>query len=151
MSDSPHLIPETSASPPPPNQKDFSSSCPFCVIAANYQPISPHSAVSSSSTSVAELDPEKVDPASFVLFSSEHVIAFLDILPLTAGHVLVAPRKHRVKVGDLSPDESAEVRFSSPCPFSFSDIVSPIPSKSGWRGTSPDKTSNQSRERYTYL
>lgn len=84
------------------------------MISRTYHPISPLVASSSSQGSpdpaVAQaLAPDKLDPPSFVLFSSEHVIAFLDIMPLTRGHVLVAPRKHRVKVGDLSPDEMGEI------------------------------------------
>ncbi|KAK5051401.1 hypothetical protein LTR84_003053 [Exophiala bonariae] len=83
---------------------DFKPSCPFCVIAKTYPPVSPLSAAGSS-----DLDSTKLDPPSFVLFSNAHVIAFLDIMPLTRGHVLVAPRKHRVKIGHLSSDESAEI------------------------------------------
>ena len=105
MSDLPRLVPETSHQSSPRSHHDFSPSCPFCVIARTYGPISPLAAADDS----LELDPGKLEPPSFVLYSSEHVIAFLDIMPLTRGHVLVAPRKHRVKVGDLSPDEGAEV------------------------------------------
>jgi hypothetical protein len=105
MSDLPRLVPETSHQSSPHSQHDFSPSCPFCVIARTYGPISPSAAADGS----LELDPDKLEPPSFVLYSSEHVIAFLDIMPLTRGHVLVAPRKHQVKVGDLSPDEGAEV------------------------------------------
>lgn len=85
---------------------DVEPSCPFCAITSVYQPISPLSAPGNSL-----LDPERVDRPAFVLLSTEHVVAFLDIFPLTRGHVLVAPRKHRVKVGQLSADESAEVSF----------------------------------------
>ncbi|KAK7903407.1 hypothetical protein LTR67_001427 [Exophiala xenobiotica] len=105
MSDLPRLVPETSHQSSPHSQHDFSPSCPFCVIARTYGPISPSAAADGS----LELDPDKLEPPSFVLYSSEHVIAFLDIMPLTRGHVLVAPRKHQVKVGDLSPDEGAEI------------------------------------------
>ncbi|KAI1616825.1 hit-like protein [Exophiala viscosa] len=100
MSDRPVLVPET----PTHSAQDFSPDCPFCIIAQTYGPTSPLSAEHNS-----DLDPEKLDPPSFVLFSNEHVVAFLDIMPLTRGHVLVAPRRHRVKVGHLSPDESAEI------------------------------------------
>jgi len=106
MSDFPSLVrkaPSKSSSTP---GKDFSPSCPFCAIAKTYEPVSP---VSSLDTAALQLDPEKLDPPSFVLYSSEHIVAFLDIMPLTRGHVLVAPRKHRVKVGDLSPNEGAEI------------------------------------------
>ncbi|EXJ86239.1 hypothetical protein A1O1_06609 [Capronia coronata CBS 617.96] len=123
MADNPHpsLVPETShssATTPGPQSHDYSPQCPFCMISRTYHPISP--LVASPRTAVATdngleqdppmaLAPDKLDPPSFVLFSSEHVIAFLDIMPLTRGHVLVAPRKHRVKVGDLTPDESGEI------------------------------------------
>ncbi|KEF53330.1 uncharacterized protein A1O9_10778 [Exophiala aquamarina CBS 119918] len=83
---------------------DYKPSCPFCVIAHTFQPVSALSAPNSPA-----LESTKLDPPSFVLFSSEHVIAFLDIMPLTRGHVLIAPRKHRVKIGDLSGDESAQI------------------------------------------
>jgi len=35
-------------------------------------------------------------------------------MPLTRGHVLIAPRHHRVKLGDLSSDESAEIGRALP-------------------------------------
>ncbi|KIW12964.1 hypothetical protein PV08_08151 [Exophiala spinifera] len=102
--ESPHLIPETSLHSTPHADHDYSPRCPFCVIAHTYKAIPPTSAERNPA-----LEPEQLDPPSYVLYSSEHVIAFLDIMPLTRGHVLVAPRKHRVKVGDLSPDEGAEI------------------------------------------
>lgn len=87
----------------PSNPDDVASSCPFCTIATNFPPIDP---LDLSST---EWNPDKLVPPSYVLLSTEHVVAFLDIAPLTRGHVLVAPRKHRVKIGDLKPSEMAEV------------------------------------------
>ncbi|KAJ9636593.1 hypothetical protein H2204_005193 [Knufia peltigerae] len=98
------LVPETSHHSRPHTDHDFSPRCPFCVIARTYNPTSPSAAEGNPG-----LNPEQLDPPSFVLYSSEHIIAFLDIMPLTRGHVLVAPRKHRIKVGDLSPDEGAEI------------------------------------------
>ncbi|KIW95207.1 uncharacterized protein Z519_03791 [Cladophialophora bantiana CBS 173.52] len=106
MSDVPRLIHESRSHPSSEPDRDFSSSCPFCAIGSTYNATSPFA---SSETMAKALDPEQLDPPSFVLYSSEHVIAFLDIMPLTRGHVLVAPRKHRVKVGDLSPSEGAEI------------------------------------------
>jgi hypothetical protein len=64
------------------------------------------------------LAPEKTFPPSFVLLSTPDVIAFLDIAPLTRGHVLVATRRHRVKTVELSTAEGAEVRL-----FCFSLLV----------------------------
>jgi len=36
-------------------------------------------------------------------------MAFLDIMPMTAGHVLVIPRVHREKLGDLVGHEGASL------------------------------------------
>ncbi|EHY56066.1 hypothetical protein HRR83_006555 [Exophiala dermatitidis] len=116
----PFLVRETTHSPnagsAQPETHDFSPDCPFCMIAKTYPPISPLKAAYPPSTPVSQtssfqtlLSPDKLDPPSFVLFSSEHAIAFLDIMPLTRGHVLVAPRNHRIKVGNLSPQEMAEI------------------------------------------
>ena len=56
-----------------------------------------------------ELDPEKLEPPAFVLLSTPHVVAFLDIYPLTRGHVLICPRRHAEKVGDMTGQEGAQV------------------------------------------
>jgi galactose-1-phosphate uridylyltransferase len=106
MSDLPHLVNQSSSQSASAPEKDYSPRCPFCKIAHTYQPFPP---TTSLETAESHFEPEKLDPPSFVLYSSEYVVAFLDIMPLTMGHVLVAPRKHRVKVGDLSPEEGAEV------------------------------------------
>ena len=106
MSDLPSFVHESSSTSASALERDFSPSCPFCTIAKTYGPISP---LSSSDVANSHLEPEMLEPPSFVLYSSEHIVAFLDIMPLTRGHVLIAPRKHRVKVGDLSPEEGAEV------------------------------------------
>ena len=78
-------------------------SCPFCHIVSAYQPIPV------SDTTSTAWDPEHLSPSTYVLFSTDHVVAFLDIAPLTRGHVLVSPRKHRVRVGDLKPEEAASI------------------------------------------
>ncbi|EXJ58845.1 hypothetical protein A1O7_06275 [Cladophialophora yegresii CBS 114405] len=106
MSDLPRLVHESTPTSSSPSDRAFSPSCPFCAITGTYPSVSP---ILAPDEAASKLDPEKLDPPSFVLYSSEHVVAFLDIMPLTRGHVLVAPRKHRVKVGDLSPDEGAEI------------------------------------------
>lgn len=97
-SDGPPIVSEHSH-----NDDEPDSSCPFCTIASTYQPISLHD------TTCDAWDPDRLSPPAYVLFSSEHVIAFLDIAPLTRGHVLVAPRRHRVKIGNLSPSEAGEI------------------------------------------
>ncbi|KIV88944.1 hypothetical protein PV10_08570 [Exophiala mesophila] len=94
-----------------PKTKDFNPRCPFCIISVTYPPIDPLDATSPTTTSSSSspLSPTKLEPPSFILLTTPHAIAFLDIMPLTRGHVLVAPRHHRVKLGDMSPTESAEL------------------------------------------
>lgn len=62
------------------------------------------------------LDPGKTDPPSQVIYSGKSVVAFLDIQPLTWGHTLVIPRRHRVKMGDLGAVDGAEVGENIPFP-----------------------------------
>ncbi|KAL6868740.1 hypothetical protein ACO1O0_000057 [Amphichorda felina] len=73
--------------------------CPFCAIAAAHVPFPPSSPPSS-------LPPDLTTPASFVVLSTPSLIAFLDILPLSRGHVLVCPRAHRPKLTDATPAEA---------------------------------------------
>ncbi len=86
--------------------------CPFCAIIGNYAPISPLSSTSPSAEHY--LDPHKLDPPAYVLLSTEHVVAFFDVYPLTRGHVLVCPRRHAEKVGDMTSRESGEVGEADP-------------------------------------
>lgn len=106
MADDPPCIHEQPTEP----LHDSDSSCPFCTITATFQPISP------VDTANVAWDPERLSPPTFVLLSTEHVVAFLDIAPLTRGHVLLTPRHHRVKIGNCSTDEAAEVSWT----FDFS-------------------------------
>jgi len=85
---------------------DTAPNCVFCAYTTRYPAISP---TSTSQDLDKHFDPEKLDPEGYVLLSTPHVMAFLDTQPLTRGHVLVTPRKHRVKIGDLGPDEAAEI------------------------------------------
>lgn len=101
MADDPPSIHEQSTEP----THDCDSSCPFCTITSIYQPISP------SNTTDTDWDPDRLAPPTYVFLSTEHIVAFLDIAPLTRGHVLVTPRRHRTKVGDCSADEAADVSF----------------------------------------
>lgn len=91
--------------------------CPFCNIASAY----PSSSISSrlwtpASVSLESCIPnddeahhEKTTPSSFVVLASRDVVAFLDILPMTGGHLLVATRGHRVKVADMEEGEGREI------------------------------------------
>ncbi|OKL60169.1 hypothetical protein UA08_04642 [Talaromyces atroroseus] len=67
--------------------------CPFCGIANAYPPIPP-------SQPVQVLPPVEKGHA-FLILSTRHVLAFLDIMPLSKGHILVTTRDHYEKVGAL--------------------------------------------------
>lgn len=51
----------------------------------------------------------QTDPPSYVILSTKHVLAFLDIQPITRGHVLVIVRRHCVRVSEVRGVEGAEV------------------------------------------
>lgn len=52
-------------------------------------------------------------PAS-VVYETDSVVAFLDINPLSDGHLLVIPREHYTRVTDLPPDDCT--RLFAPVP-----------------------------------
>ncbi|KAL3420794.1 Hit family protein 1-like protein 1 [Phlyctema vagabunda] len=76
----------------------MSSPCPFCTIGEVYPP----------STS-PESDHELVSPSAFMVLSTPLCVAFLDIMPLSPGHLLVTTRKHREKVSDVTTEEAREL------------------------------------------
>lgn len=50
-----------------------------------------------------------MSPSCFLVLSAPSVMAFLDILPMTRGHLLVTVRGHREKIHDLTGGEGGEV------------------------------------------
>ena len=74
--------------------------CPFCRIAAAC-PLASPPVLCAGGDSVSAADP----PLAYTLLSTPHIIAFLDHAPISRGHVLVATRQHRVKLGDTSIEE----------------------------------------------
>jgi histidine triad (HIT) family protein len=48
------------------------------------------------------------EPASFV-HEDEVVVAFMDLLPLNAGHTLVVPRRHASGLAELDPVDGAKM------------------------------------------
>ncbi|RPB14977.1 HIT-like protein [Morchella conica CCBAS932] len=76
-------------------------SCPFCTIAASFPPHPP------SSPHAAPAAP--LDPPTHIILATPHVMAFLDIQPLTRGHVLVCPRAHKERLTDLTPAQSGGI------------------------------------------
>ncbi|OLN88069.1 Hit family protein 1-like protein 1 [Colletotrichum chlorophyti] len=81
------------------------SHCPFCAIADEYAPYDPTSPPQDDQI----LDPNRIPTPAFIVLSTPTLIAFLDILPLSRGHLLLCPRTHRPKLTDASPEESAEM------------------------------------------
>ena len=76
--------------------------CPFCAIVKAY----PH-----------PFQPEReVDPSAYshVVFSTPHVLAFLDRLPLTTCHTLLIARDHHVWLTDIPSDVAAELGRALP-------------------------------------
>ncbi|KAG5941611.1 hypothetical protein E4U53_007388 [Claviceps sorghi] len=76
--------------------------CPFCAIAAAhtpYDPLQPPPAI----------DPALTAPSSFIVLSTPLLIAFLDIMPLSRGHLLLCPRAHRPKLTDATRQESLQL------------------------------------------
>jgi hypothetical protein len=97
-----------------------SSSCPFCRIASTYPrspsskeeqghgTVSGHHDQSSNSTFPNTLDAGDSTPAHLIL-STDSVLAFLDIMPLTRGHVLLVTREHYEKLSDVDVGVAREV------------------------------------------
>lgn len=95
--------------------------CPFCRIAsiyAPYDPTSPPPAASSSSSSSADndnapLSPTRTSPGpeTYMLLSTPVVMAFLDIMPLSRGHLLLCPRRHAPKLTGTTAAEARELGY----------------------------------------
>ncbi|KAK5996735.1 hypothetical protein PT974_02075 [Cladobotryum mycophilum] len=85
---------------PPPSTHE--SDCPFCAIASAHPPYNP-------SQPPASIPSDLTTPASFVVLSTPTLMAFLDILPLSYGHVLLCTRTHRPKLTDVSPSEARDL------------------------------------------
>ena len=73
--------------------------CPFCAIVQHHAPFPPQSPPS-------DLQSTLTTPPAFVVLSTPTLVAFLDIMPLSRGHLLVCPRVHRPKLTDTTPTEA---------------------------------------------
>ncbi|KAK3955766.1 HIT-like domain-containing protein [Pseudoneurospora amorphoporcata] len=92
---------KTSAS----NDSDTQLNCPFCHISStfpSYSPLSPPSPFPPSTSTSPH-------PRTFLLLSTPLLVAFLDIMPLSPGHLLLCPRRHAAKLTDVFSDEAAEL------------------------------------------
>ena len=73
----------------------YPTPCAFCRISSAY----PH-----DGTNVPHApNPERVDPQCHLILSTPLVLAFLDIMPISPGHILLTTRKHYRTLGDLRP------------------------------------------------
>lgn len=112
------LVPDASFDEPKPANPastpvladESEANCPFCRIAALYKPYDPASppANDSPALSTTKADP---NPETYVLLSTPDVIAFLDIMPLSRGHLLLCPRRHSPKLTGTTPHEARELGY----------------------------------------
>lgn len=94
-----------------------SPTCPFCAIACAHPPLPPSSALQTIPQQQDNSYPgNSSSPRShaFLVLSTKYVLAFLDIMPLSKGHILVTTREHYEKVGELGVRIGEEVCFLSP-------------------------------------
>jgi len=102
---------------PSKSTRKYSSDCPFCKISRAFP-----SSTSSTNTDADTLrsciaddvDATKIDPACYLVLSAPEVLAFLDIMPMTSGHLLVTTRRHNEKIGDVSGSEGRDIGFWLP-------------------------------------
>lgn len=101
---------QSPSSPFDPSATPSDESCPFCLIANTYSPFDPAEPLPQSTPS---LDPDATSPApsTFVVLSTPLLVAFLDIQPLSTGHLLLCPRSHRPKLTDVTPIESEALGY----------------------------------------
>ncbi|PYI32923.1 HIT-like protein, partial [Aspergillus indologenus CBS 114.80] len=114
-----------------PSSSSSPSPCPFCTIAHTYPPLPPttflppasdpknasHPATPATPTTSP---PSALDPSpAHLILSTPSLLAFLDIMPLTRGHLLLVTRAHYEKLGDVPVGVSREVR-------SFPPLSSPL-------------------------
>ncbi|KAH8168767.1 HIT domain-containing protein [Sarocladium implicatum] len=88
----------------PPANPSANADCPFCAISASHTPYDPLHPPSS-------ISPTITTPASFIALSTPDLIAFLDILPLSRGHLLLCPRAHRPKLTDSTASEARSLGY----------------------------------------
>lgn len=81
----------------PSAEDPYPVACAFCNISATYPP-SPDTAIP------ANPDPELLSPQCHLILSTPHVLAFLDIMPMAPGHILLTTRHHYTKLSDLQPE-----------------------------------------------
>lgn len=51
---------------------------------------------------------------SVKIYEDDHVYAFLDVMPVTKGHVLLIPKTHRENIYEFSEEEAARLFSAAP-------------------------------------
>ncbi|KAG9248362.1 HIT-like domain-containing protein [Calycina marina] len=74
--------------------------CPFCTIASSYP---------SSLSSIDLFNHTLTSPSAFMVLSTPLCMAFLDIMPLSPGHLLVTTRAHREIMSEVTEEEAREL------------------------------------------
>ncbi|PYI24056.1 HIT-like protein, partial [Aspergillus violaceofuscus CBS 115571] len=104
-----------------PSSSSSSTLCPFCTIAHTYPPLPPTTFLPQASDPKNASHPATratttTSPHSALDTSTAHLIlstpsllAFLDIMPLTRGHLLLVTREHYEKLGDVPVGVSREI------------------------------------------
>ncbi|CAN8102689.1 unnamed protein product [Discula destructiva] len=89
---------------------DQDDNCPFCRISTLYPTYSPESPPAPTSPTFS---PELTfpHPETYILLSTPLVIAFLDIMPLSRGHLLLCPRRHAPKLTGTTASEARELGY----------------------------------------
>ena len=100
--------------PPKRTHKEREDPCPFCEISATYPLARGQSSSSVASTTRSSRPPsekrkKELRSTTHLILSTPQVLAFLDIMPLSPGHILLTPRRHAKKIMDLSPEEGASL------------------------------------------
>jgi len=54
-----------------------------------------------------QISERKID--SKIIFENEKVIAFLDIFPVSRGHMIIVPKNHFLNLEDIPDDDLAEI------------------------------------------
>ena len=101
-------------------EERYPVSCPFCAIARTYPARSgpiPLCNLNAAQTNLdcvpQEVDVNAIQPSCYLVLSAPEVMAFLDIMPMTRGHLLVTTRKHRRKIGDVKSEEAQDIGGSA--------------------------------------
>ncbi|KFY04536.1 hypothetical protein O988_00711 [Pseudogymnoascus sp. VKM F-3808] len=76
--------------------------CHFCVITSTATPTPSPTIAASPSAS------------AYLILSTNSVLAFLEVAPMTRGHIVLLPREHASKISDLSSGASAVLGFWLP-------------------------------------